>query len=101
MRSIDGLRFDRWVPPRIQEKNIVRCRKVQPDASRLQADEKERTAGVGLESLDRLFAITCGSVEVFVADSLVFESRPHESEKRRELRKNDGLLFLVAYRREL
>ena len=52
--SIDRLRFNRGVPPWIDEKDIVRCSKIDADSPGLEADQKKRDVVPGLKLMNSL-----------------------------------------------
>ena len=50
MRAVDRLRFDRRIPPRIQQEHVVCRRQVETEAARLEADEEDAALGIRLET---------------------------------------------------
>ena len=57
--AVGGLSFNSGVPPRIEMNHGVRCREAEPNASRLQADEKERYAFILLKAVDDFLPVSC------------------------------------------
>ena len=70
MGAIDGLRLDCRIPPGIEDEDVVGRRQVEAQAAGLEADQEERTVGVGLEALDTGGAIPRRAVEVLVSERL-------------------------------
>ena len=80
MGAIRRLRFDRRIPPGIVMNHRVGRGEVEARAAGLQADEKQRAIGVGLEAFDVLLAIAGFAIEVFVGDLPLVE--PAEFDQR-------------------
>ena len=96
MRAIDRLRLDRRVPPRVVENHIRRGREVQPEAGRLQRQQKHRVAALRLELRDQRLAILRLAGEHQVPDSGGGEPLPDDFEHRHELAEDEHLVALVA-----
>ena len=66
MRTVDRLRLNRRIPPRVQQKHVFRGREVEPHASRFQTDQKKRALGIVLKALNDRLAIRRFSIEVSI-----------------------------------
>src|SRR5687767_6229322 len=85
VRPIDCLHLHSGVPPRIEQKDVLRGREIQPDAASFEADEKQRTRLLVLETRNSLGPIACVAIEVFVDDAVRIESLLQERQQAREL----------------
>src|SRR5690606_40039459 len=66
VRPIDGLRFDRGIPPGVEQEYIPGRSQVQAHATGLDADQEQPALRIGLELLDSCRAITGATVEISV-----------------------------------
>src|SRR5579862_4133533 len=57
MRAIDGLRFNRWIPPRIIKHYVAGIGQVQSSACRAQAQQEYRRIRIALERANNLLAV--------------------------------------------
>ena len=64
--AVDGLRFDRGVPPGIEQEDVIGRGQIQAEAAGFQADEEQLAVRIVLELLDARLAIAGFAVEVFV-----------------------------------
>ncbi len=92
VRPIDRLGFDRRVPPRIEQKDVLRGGEIQSQAAGFQTDQKQPAGGIGLETLHLRLTILGPAIEVFVCDAGGVQSRAEECEEARELRKYERLV---------
>src|SRR5688572_16965760 len=75
VRAIDGLRFDRRVPPRVEQVNIFRGVQVETETARLQADQKQLHRRIVLKLLHPRLTIARASVEVNVRNLAPIQPR--------------------------
>jgi hypothetical protein len=66
VRAVDRLRLHRRIPPRIQQKHVLRRRQIQAQPARLQADQKQLAIGTVLEVLDASLAVPRLPVQVLI-----------------------------------
>jgi len=57
VRPVDRLRFDRRIPPGIEQVHVVRRREVESVPARLETHEEERNGCVGLKPIDPRLAV--------------------------------------------
>src|SRR5579862_394708 len=75
--AVDGLCFDGWIPPRIEEHDVRRCGEIEPSAPGFERDEKYAGLRIVLERRDDLLA-----PDGLTGEAVVFETaRP---QRRRE-----------------
>src|SRR5258708_7731096 len=67
--TIDRLRFDGRIPPRVEDEHIVGGGQVQPQSTGLQTDEKQRALGIRLKALYLGLPLDGAAVEILVDDT--------------------------------
>src|SRR6266403_2042542 len=98
MGATDRLRFDRRIPPRIEQKDVLRRRQVQAQSARLQADQEQPAVRGRLKARDALVAILGPAVEIFVRDAMALKALAHDGKHARELREHERLVALIERR---
>src|SRR5262245_15211923 len=73
VRAVDGLRLDGGIPPRIEQVDVVGGGEIEPQPSRLEADQEKLGLRIGLEGFDPLAAVAGLSVEIQVRDPFALE----------------------------
>ena len=92
MGTVNSLRFDRRVPPGIEQKDVFCCRQVQAQPTGLQADQKQLAVFVRLKSLDSRLAVAGSPIQVFISDAVFIQTVADDGEQTRELRKDQHLM---------
>mmetsp|Transcript_2208 Transcript_2208/g.8016 ORF Transcript_2208/g.8016 Transcript_2208/m.8016 type:complete len:223 (-) Transcript_2208:554-1222(-) len=89
--AVDRLLFHGWVPPHVEEEDVVGADEVDAEARRLERHEHHRDARVLLELHERLVARgeRHGAVEPPELEPLLLERALEEVEHGRPLRKDD------------
>lgn len=77
VRPVNGLRFRRRIPPRVEDEYVIRGGEVQPDAAGLQADQEQPTRRVLLEPLDTSLAVPGATIQVLIRNAACVELCPH------------------------
>ena len=95
MGAVDGLGFDRGVPPRVQNEDVFGSGEVEPHAAGLEADQEDLQVRVFLELLDHFLAVAGLAVEVGVADAQLVQAFADQAQHAGELRKHQRLLPAV------
>ena len=101
MGPVHRLSLDRWIPPRVEDVDVVRCGEVETLAARLQAHEEETAVNVFLEPLHASLPVGRLAIEVFVGDPTVVEATAHDRKKTGELAEHQHLVPLVDHLRQL
>jgi hypothetical protein len=65
MGAVDGLAFHGWVPPRVEQIDVVGGGQVEAESAGFQADQEQLAVRVVLEALDPGLPIAGAAVEVF------------------------------------
>jgi hypothetical protein len=97
MRAIDRLRFDRRVPPRIEQEDVLGGGEVEAEAARLEADQEQLAVRIGLEAVDARVTVARPAVEVLVGEAEAIERSAHAIEQLHELREDDCLVTLLEH----
>ena len=97
VRPVDRLRLDRRVPPRIEQKHVLRGGQIQTDAACLEADQEQLAFRIGLKTLDAALAVASSAVQVFVGDALAIEVLAQNRQHAGELRKHQRLVTLFDH----
>src|SRR2546427_247821 len=97
MGATDRLRFDCRIPPRIEQKDVLRRRQVQAQSARFQADQEQPAVRGRLKARDALVAILGPAVEVFVRDAMALKALAHDGKHARELREHERLVALIEH----
>ena len=91
--AVGGLVFDSWVPPGVEDDDVVGLGEVESESAGAEADEEGVSVAV-LEVFDGLLAVFggCGAVEVLVGDVELLESGSDDVEVLDELREDEGFV---------
>src|SRR5690606_2753823 len=76
MGAVYGLGFHGRIPPGIEDENIVCFRKIQPQATGFDGDQKNPKVRLAVEALHLLFSVDTRTVEVGVIDLVSFQEIP-------------------------
>src|SRR5208283_586719 len=95
MRAVYGLRFNRGVPPRIENEYILGGGQIQTQTAGLQADKEEPAVFVILEALHSGLAVTGGAVKVFVDYAVLIQAVAENLQQAGELREHQRLVSFV------
>ena len=95
VRAVHGLRLGRRIPPRVEDEHVVGRGQIQPDASRLEADEEQPAGCVGLEPLHTCFAILRPAIEILVRNASLAKLLAQQRQEAGELREDERLVTFV------
>ena len=97
VRAIDGLRFDRRVPPGIEQEDILGSGQIQTLTTSFQADQKQLALRIGLKVLDSRAAIASLAIKIFINYSFAIEPLLHNRQKTGELGKDQHLVSFLDH----
>src|SRR5262249_5918091 len=98
---VDSLHLDGGVPPRVEQKDVIGGGQIEPEASGLQADQKNAACRIGLKTVDPFFSIAGLAVEIFVGEVALIEIAADDGQVARELRKDQRLVPLFQQIRQV
>ena len=85
MGAVDRLCLHRWIPPGVEQVDVVGRGEVEAMSAGLQTDEEDRAGGIVLESIDTCLPVFRAPVEILIPNALFVERGAHEREKCGEL----------------
>src|SRR4051812_38647097 len=95
MGAVGGLRFDRWIPPRIEMNDGIGGGKIQADAASFQTDQEDGNRGIALESIHDFLTLFGGTIEIAEWNLELLQAFTDEVQHRDELAKHKNAMFAV------
>src|SRR6185369_1602298 len=99
--AVDGLRFDRGVPPGIEDEHIVGGGQVQSDTARFEADQEHWERRVVLKAGHASLAILGFAVQILERDAFLLQTLAQDAEQRGELREYQRFVTLLQHAAQL
>src|SRR5437763_17020882 len=95
MRAVGGLRFDRWIPPRIEMNDGIGGGKIQADAACFQTDQEDGNRGIALEAIHDFLTLFGGTIEIAEWNIELLQAFTDEVQHRDELAKHENAMFAI------
>src|SRR3954467_11708184 len=95
MRAVGGLRFDRWIPPRIKVNDGIGGGKIQADAACFQTDQEDGNRGIALEAIHDFLTLFGGAIEITEWNIELLQAFTNEVQHRDELAEDEDAVLPI------